>query len=574
MRELRLGVAQGCTLDSPGVFPVLALGSSSPARIALANEEGSPLVLSPGEYFIELKLRALDGAATPGLELWLAGHSRSVAFVETEAGRWRASFVLEQRGDAVALSLAGSGSAAFAGVWINEESRDQEAAPTLRGGAVTLGRALFRKLPLPFRRSILSSARRARWLKTARDGGAAAVVEPLASPTDSCEALRADFENRAAVARGVRHPSFTEAIPAAQSAPDVKLIAFYLPQYHAIPENDAWWGKGFTEWTNVAKAQPQFVGHYQPRLPGELGFYDLTAPGAIAAQAKLARAYGISAFCFHYYWFAGKRLLERPLDDFLADISIDIEFCLCWANENWTRRWDGEDAHVLIGQEHSTEDHARVFADMARYMDDPRYMRIGGAPVLLVYRPNIIADAQEMIALWRDEARRRGWPGVFLVATNAFRFEEQQGAKFDAVVEFPPHGIVADRMDERLQWLNSARSGAVYSYEAVAEAERERLEKAPEPQFVQFPGVMPGWDNEARRPGAGTIYHGATPEAYAAWLKAAVARAKRILPPDRRLVFINAWNEWAEGAYLEPDRAYGRAFLVETARVIGSELQE
>ncbi len=366
----------------------------------------------------------------------------------------------------------------------------------------------------------------------------------------SCEALRADFENRAAVARGVSHPSFTEAEPGEHPATDVKLIAFYLPQYHSIPENDAWWGKGFTEWANVAKAQPQFVGHYQPRLPGELGFYDLTAPGAIAVQAKLARAYD-KRLLLTITGLQGKRLLERPLDTFLADRSIDIEFCLCWANENWTRRWDGEDQHVLIGQDHSNEDHARVFADLGRYMDDPRYMRIGGAPVLLVYRPDIITNAQEMITLWRQEALRRGWPGVFLVATNAFGFEPKPGSGFDAVAVSTARDCVADRMDERLQWLNTACSATVYSYEAVAEAERERLERAPSSKFVQFPEQMPGWDNEARaKAGRWYDYRGAAAGGLCRLNQSCGCARQENLAAGSPPCIYQCVEQWAEGAYL------------------------
>jgi lipopolysaccharide biosynthesis protein len=287
----------------------------------------------------------------------------------------------------------------------------------------------------------------------------------------------------------------------------------------------------------------------------------------LAQQAALARGHGVSAFCFHYYWFAGKRLLEAPIEAFLADRSIGIDFCLCWANENWTRRWDGDDDKILIAQSHTLEDHARVFEDLARHMDDPRYLRVEGKPIVVVYRPDIIAHAAEMTALWRVAAVKRGWPGLYLVAANAFRFDEPERLGFDALVEFPPHGIVADSIADRLRWLNPSHTGAVYDYGSVAAAETRRMQGA-SGRGVVFPGVMPGWDNEARRPGAGVVYHNATPGAYGAWLRAAIDRAARTLPADRRFVFINAWNEWAEGAYLEPDRAFGRAFLAETAQAL------
>jgi hypothetical protein len=566
MRELKLGALRGGAVESLGALPVLTLVASK-ARADLLEAGGQACVLKPGEHFVELKLFALEGVLAPQLALSLAGVERLIALQEVATGQWRAALVLEQRADAVSLMLAGPGRIAFAGAFVVAEEGAAAAAPTFRGAATTLARALFRKLPLSIRRSLLSSGGRARWLERTRTAAPPAAPQ-LPASTNACDALQVDFENRAAVARGLRHPSYTEDTPAEPPPSDVKLVAFYLPQYHAIPENDSWWGKGFTEWTNVAKAQPQFVGHHQPRLPGELGFYDLTTPGVMAAQAQLARAHGIGAFCFHYYWFSGKRLLEKPLDAFLEDRSIDIEFCLCWANESWTRRWDGRDDQILMAQDHSAEDHARVFSDLARYMDDPRYMRIEGAPVLIVYRPDIIAHAEEMTALWRQEAKRRGWPGIYLVATTAFRFDEPERLGFDALVEFPPHGLLSDPA-QGLSWINTAHAGAVFDYAKVAADEARRNARASAGATV-FPGVMPGWDNEARRPGAGAIYHGATPDAYGAWLGAAIARAERTLQPDRRLVFINAWNEWAEGAHLEPDRKFGRAFLAETARQLST----
>ncbi|MFZ2029832.1 MAG: glycoside hydrolase family 99-like domain-containing protein [Vitreimonas sp.] len=382
---------------------------------------------------------------------------------------------------------------------------------------------------------------------------------------ENCAALRFDFENRLAVARDSAR---AELAPDRRSSPSPRAtaIAFYLPQFHPIRENDAWWGAGFSEWVNVTKAIPQFVGHYQPRLPGELGFYDLRTPGVMAKQADLARAHGVSAFCFHYYWFDGKRLLEAPIETFLKDPSIDIGFCLCWANENWTRRWDGDETDILIAQNHGAENHTRIFADLARHMSDPRYLRVEGRPVLVVYRPDIIDDALAMTEIWRAEARKLGWPGLYLIATNAFGFFEPKSLGFDALAEFPPHALQASMMGKELRWLNLHHAGKVFSYQDLVREEAARLRGMKADRNVPiFPGVMPGWDNEARRPGAGVTYHGATPEAYGSWLAAAADYAERALPPDRRFVFINAWNEWAEGAYLEPDRAHGRAFLAETA---------
>jgi lipopolysaccharide biosynthesis protein len=283
-------------------------------------------------------------------------------------------------------------------------------------------------------------------------------------------------------------------------------------------------------------------------------------------QAELAKAYGVRAFCFHYYWFSGKRLLEAPLDAFLRDRSIDLSFTLCWANENWTRKWDGRDDRVLIAQQHSYDDHVAVFEDMARYLEDDRALRVSGKPMLMVYRPALIPDVRIMVEAWRDRAQRRGWPGLYLVASNGFHYDSWRRDGFDALCEFPPHGVAAPHFERDLAWLNTRHGGRVFDYKLLAASEAKRLTHARLPVGrTVFPGVMPSWDNEARRPGGGSVYHGATPGDYERWLSAAVGFAIRELPTDSRFVFINAWNEWAEGAYLEPDRRYGRAFLAATA---------
>ncbi len=343
--------------------------------------------------------------------------------------------------------------------------------------------------------------------------------------------------------------------PRADAAP--KVLAFYLPQYHPFPENDQWWGKGFTEWTNVAKATPQFVGHYQPRLPGELGFYDLRVPDVLRAQATMAGNAGVDAFCFHYYWFGGKRLLERPLDAFVADAEIDLPFALCWANENWTRRWDGDESDVLMAQNHSPEDDLALLDDLARYMASPRYVRVGGKPLLIVYRPDILPDAAATLERWRVRARELGIGELFVLCTNAFGFSAYRDAGFDGLVEFPPHAISRNEITETVERLNLDFAGRIYDYDAVVEGRIETLERREDPRI--YPGVMPSWDNEARKPGCGNIFHNATPQRFHDWATAALACTTRLAPPDERLVFVNAWNEWGEGAYLEPDRWFGHA---------------
>ena len=277
---------------------------------------------------------------------------------------------------------------------------------------------------------------------------------------------------------------------------DVKLIAYYLPQYHPIPENDEWWGKGFTDWSNVAKAVPSFVGHYQPRLPGELGFYDLRVPDVMKRQAELARRHGVSTFCFYAYWFGGRRLLEDPVLAFLADPTIDIEFFLCWANENWSRRWDGAADHLLIGQTHSPQDDLAFIRYYRKYLDDPRHLRIDGKPVIMIYRPTSLPDPAATIECWREEAHRSGLPGLYVLATTAFGFTAAASLGFDAIVEFPPHAPQRPEMRSVVEIVNTAAEPTVFSYEAAA---RHSLFDMSMTSERVWPGVMLGWDNTARR---------------------------------------------------------------------------
>lgn len=368
-------------------------------------------------------------------------------------------------------------------------------------------------------------------------------------------------------ARDVEYAAISAMPPPADRAP-FKAIAYYLPQMHRFPENDLWWGRGFTEWTNVSKAIPQFEGHYQPRLPGELGFYDLLNPDVMRRQIELAKLYGVHGFCFHYYWFAGHRLLERPIENFLADPTMDFPFCLCWANENWTRRWDGAEHEVLMQQTHTLEDHARVFDDLLRYFRDPRYIRIDGKPVITIYRPSIIANVRDMVRIWRERAEQAGLPGLYMVATTAFGFDAPEEFGFDALAEFPPHGLNVPQVNAEQAYLNPDHAGIVYRYEDVVRIAEGKLAGPPENESRRFPAAFPGWDNEARKPGRGHCFHGARPSLFHRWFDAAAKHVIEHLPANERLVFINAWNEWGEGAYLEPDRRFGYANLAAVAEVI------
>lgn len=347
----------------------------------------------------------------------------------------------------------------------------------------------------------------------------------------------------------------------------VKVIAYYLPQFHPFKENNEWWGEGFTEWTNVTKARPQYLGHQQPRLPGELGFYDLRLPQVMRQQIDLAKQYGVNGFCFHHYWFGGKRLMETPVQNFLKDKSLDIDFCLCWANENWTRRWDGLENDVLISQKHSPEDDIAFLDDIMPALKDERYIRVDGKPLLILYRASSLPDAKETGKRWREHAIKNGLPGLYLVVVNAFDVSSPQPYDFDAIVEFPPHQIGAKDITDSITPLNKNFTGRVYDYEELA----LRAGKIDNDNFTCFKAVMPSWDNEARKPTQGFSFYNAKPELYAKWLDSAIKTTMN-RRPEERLVFVNAWNEWAEGAHLEPDRHNGYAYLHATANILRNSL--
>lgn len=375
------------------------------------------------------------------------------------------------------------------------------------------------------------------------------------------------WKNGFGVASGSRSPHYAPltSISAPKGVNGCQIVAFYLPQFHPIAENDAWWGRGFTEWTNVSKAQPQYVGHNQPRLPGELGFYDLRLPEVMERQIQLAKQFGITGFCFHYYWFGGKRLLERPIEDFLQNKSpaYNFPFCLCWANENWTRRWDGAESDVLMAQDHSETDNLNVFQDLLRFFKDSRYILVDGKPMITIYRPGIITGLPGLVETWRAAARDAGFKDIYLVATNAFGCNDAAAIGFDALVEFPPHGVGSTVLNRELDILNEAFEGQIYDYQEVVDFCTDRLltRQQSSPKVDYFPTVMAGWDNEARKPGKGNVFHGATPEKFFHWLSSAIDYSTSAHLPGSQFVFVNAWNEWAEGTYLEPDRHFGYAYL-------------
>jgi GT2 family glycosyltransferase len=345
----------------------------------------------------------------------------------------------------------------------------------------------------------------------------------------------------------------------------VRAIAFYLPQYHPIPENDAWWGKGFTEWSNVARARSLFPGHRQPRVPADLGFYDLRLAEVREAQAELAARHGLAGFCYYYYWFGGRRLLERPLLEVLALKRPDFPFCVCWANENWTRRWDGHDHEVLIRQQHSPEDDRLFLESLLPCFEDARYIRVKGRPLLLLYRPQLLPDVARTTATWRRVAREAGAGELYLAAVQSFDTTWDVDPRpwgFDAAVEFPPHGLAVPTAPPR----GSPRGGRFFDYAKSA----ERFMSRPVPLYPLLRTVMPSWDNSPRRRERADIFLNGSSEAYGRWLQTIVDQTRRLRSGDERLVFINAWNEWAEGNYLEPDHDHGHAYLEATARALAA----
>ena len=349
-------------------------------------------------------------------------------------------------------------------------------------------------------------------------------------------------------------------------SPKVRLIAFYLPQFHTFAENDAWWGKGFTEWTNTSKAIPRFQGHYQPRLPADLGFYDLSQPEVLRKQAALAKRAGIHGFCIHNYWFSGRTVMETPLEALLADRSIDLPFCLNWANESWSRRWDGAEHDILLAQEYAPGDAEAYAAYLLRAIADPRYIRIDGRPLVMVYRPDAMPDAQNVMDIWRRCFLAAGEKEPYLVMVRSFGSSDPRPHGIEAAAVFPPHRPGPQLTNEK-RWVklyDRNYYGRPVRYENVA---ADALAQQSD-DYLLFPAVVPNWDNEARKPGKGYSLFGSTPAAYGAWLEAACLQAMAREKADERIVFVNAWNEWAEGAYLEPDRHFGFAYLNETRRVI------
>ena len=355
-----------------------------------------------------------------------------------------------------------------------------------------------------------------------------------------------------------------------------RVIAIHLPQFHPFKENDEWWGKGFTEWRNVAKARPRFPGHYQPHLPADLGFYDLRVPETRVEQAQMARDHGIYGFCYYHYWFNGKLLMERPLEDMLKSNIPDFPFMLCWANENWTRVWDGGEKQILIEQNYSEEDDQKHIKYLIKYFKDQRYIRVNNKPVLCIYRSALLPDIENTIKIWRTEALKEN------IELYICRFESmgESGEKYmingiDAAIDFPPHD--KERESKKYKYfvarLINKISQIMIQKKIIPIVEKYKKYikskiKRPYPIYKWYPCVTPMWDNSPRRKGMGFFaFKGSTPELFGLWLRKII---EKFVPysSEENFIFINAWNEWAEGNHLEPDLKWGKKYLDEIKKVM------
>ena len=347
---------------------------------------------------------------------------------------------------------------------------------------------------------------------------------------------------------------------------DVKIAAYYLTQFHPNKQNADWWGKGTTEWNNVNQAVPQYIGHYQPRKPGELGYYDLRIKEVFERQIQLAQNYGIDIFCFYYYWFDGERLLEKPLNMFLENKDLDMPFFYCWANENWTKRFSGTNSDVLMGITQSVENYKKFIHSILKDFEDSRYYKIDNRPVLSIYRPSNIPDVEQVLKYWNSQINLKfGCDGYFIAVQEKDTDTDWIKVGFDAETEFQPKQIEKYSKDitSSLRTIRKDFSGTIYDYKEMVD--NKRYNDYNQNKEKVYRAVMPMWDNSARRNFRGTIFHGSTPELYKTWLKDVIKETCENKNLDDKVVFINAWNEWGEGTYLEPDEFYGYAYLQATS---------
>lgn len=342
-----------------------------------------------------------------------------------------------------------------------------------------------------------------------------------------------------------------------------KLIAFYLPQFHTFKENEEWHGKGFTEWTNVTKAIPQYTGHHQPQLPIDVGFYDLSTDKIMYRQIELAKQYGISGFCFYYYWFSGKRLMEKPIFNYLNNKELDLPFCLCWANENWSRRWDGGNQEVLIEQKLEDGDGIKFIEDIIPFFKDQRYIKIENKPVLIIYKVQLFPKEKmlKFIEEIRQGAKSNGFEDLYIIMAKTTPKHTPNDFGIDAAVEFPPH-LVDSKLPlcKNHSYVNPNFSGRIFDMTDFIK-NKSYIYKT---DYLLYKTIFSGWDNTARKAYIGASVFEMNPQLYKDWLKGCIEWTKKTHKDNEQFVFINAWNEWAEGAHLEPDQKYGYAYLQAT----------
>jgi len=352
----------------------------------------------------------------------------------------------------------------------------------------------------------------------------------------------------------------------------IKPIAIHLPQFHPFEENDLWWGRGFTEWRNVVKSRPLFKEHYQPHLPGDLGFYDLRVSETRHAQVEMARRFGIHGFCYYYYWFNGKRLMHQPLEAILKDKSLDFPFMYCWANENWTKKWDGEESNILIEQKYSTaDDLAHIIYLLENVFTDERYIKVDGKPFFLVYRPDLFPNIKGTLQLWREEASKRNIE-LFLGYTQGFQFKEDPRVLgFDIAIDFQPNFYTKAPKIRPNKWRRLldiiSKSESISTQNRIIKysdfIKFEMLQKRPE--YPWAPMITPMWDNTARRKKGAFILKDSSPTLYGEWLEHILSCVK---DNSNNFLFLNAWNEWAEGNHLEPCLKWGLGYLEKTKEVL------
>ena len=349
---------------------------------------------------------------------------------------------------------------------------------------------------------------------------------------------------------------------------DVKVLSYYLPQFHPTPENDEWHGQGFTEWTKVRAANPLFAGHYQQHIPHpDIGYYLLDSPDTLHRQASQMQQAGVHGQVFYHYWFSGRMILEKPAQMLLAHPDIAMPYCFCWANENWTRRWDGNEREILLGQTYSADDARAFIRYLIPFFQDPRYIRVGTRPMLLVYRPSSIPDPAEYIGIWAEECAQAGIDAPYMVAVLTRGATDPAAFRMDAGVERVLHdwtdGAVPDlRPSLQAYW---PMNGGALSYDQVRDHYTAQNDRKP---FTYFRSNVPMWDNTARYGSEALLLHGSTPQGFQQWMEHSIGDAQANLAADRRFVFVNAWNEWAEGTHLEPDTRYGYSYLNSVGRAL------